>query len=414
MVSALASEREWRNSMKNVSMAIGFVSAVLLAAPGSAENIGIVWTSGVAAGNGWLPKMASDGQVGKTTLIYQIDTDMARFEYENGYFNIYSPWMYWTFGPDSILSSSDPSKEIGHAPDIAMVTCPLAGCAATPYAAAISNVVEVHQGGPVTIGPIVVPGSAPSLWYRTGVTVPSSGATSWATASSYDAGYNPRVAVDQYKTWGGSTTVIEVHQAGVDMSDLWYHVGTLTYSASSVSITWGPSKKTGLTGYSPSVSISNGVVALVARGPFAELWYSIGTLDTSGNVTWGTATNYTTGYNPSVSIQACGGGGTTPNAFNCLFLLAETHQSGNDTGTLYFRTGILKGVTPGSTSITWTKDIDRTIGPTGSPVTGCYPTVSLITNWSTSSGYYYVAESNSVACGGPANLQSWFGALQLE
>jgi hypothetical protein len=387
-------------SMKNVSLAIGFVSAVLLAAPGSAENIGITWGGGVAAGNGWLPKIASDGSVGNTTLIYQVDTGMAKFQYENGYFDVYSPWIFWTFGPYNIFSSSEPGNEIGHSPSIAMVNCPLSACAGSPYSSSISNVIQVHQGGQ---------DSGSALWYRTGV-IGSSGKTTWAVANFYDTGFNPTVAVDQYITWGSTTTVIEVHQAGVDMSELWYHIGTLTYSASSVSVTWGPAIKTGLTGYSPSVSISNGVVALVARGPSAELWYSIGSWDTSGNFVWGPATDYTTGYNPSVSIQECGGGGSTSNAFNCIFLLVEAHQGGNDTGTLWYRTGILTGVTPGSTSITWTKNTDRKIGSV--PLTGCYPTVSLITNWS--AGYYNVVENHSVACGGAANLQSWFGTLLLE
>lgn len=375
--------------MGKVSMSIALVSALYLASTGRAENIGIVWAGGVAAGNGWLPKIASDGSNGLTTLIYQIGTGDARFEYENGEFYPYISSLSYN-GPYNIFSTTQPGNEVGHSPSIAMVTCAIAACTGGPYY--MANVVEVHQGGQ---------DNGAALWYRTGV-VGGATSTTWADAYQYDTGYNPTVAVDQYSSLPGSTTVIEVHQAGVDSSDLWYHIGTLTYSASSVSVTWGPAIKTGLTGYTPAVSYSDGVAVLAFRDSSANLWYSIGTWDLSGNFIWGPAVNYDTGFNPSVSLQYCAGV-----AFNCVFLLTEAHQDGKTTGGLEYRTGILKGIDGPSTTITWTPDEDRKIVSSG-----CYPTVSLIMNWS--AGYYNVVESHSVDCGGPANIQSWWGTLQLE
>jgi hypothetical protein len=380
--------------MKNVRMAIGLVSALLLASAGRAENIAVGWGDAVGAGNGWLPKIASDGSNGLTTLIYQIGTGDARFEYENGEFYPYLDSLSWD-GSYNIFSTTQPGNEVGHAPSIAMVTCYASACSGAPWY--WGNVVQVHQGGQ---------DSGAQLWYRTGV-VGGATTTTWGAAQPYDTGYNPTVAVDQNSTLPSTTTVIEVHQAGVDSSELWYHIGTLTYSATSVNITWGPAQPTGLTGYAPSVSISYGVVVLAAQGPSGELWYSIGTWSTSGVFTWGPPHTYTTGYNPSVSLQYCPGGGV---AFNCVFLLVEAHQATNSTGSLLYRTGILTGVDGTSTTITWTPNKDREIGSV--PTTGCYPTVSLITNWP--AGFYNVVESHSVACGGPANLLSWWGTLVLE
>lgn len=375
--------------MGNLSRTIGFVSALLLTSAGWAENIAITWADAVAAGNGWLPKIASDGSNGLTTLIYQIGTGDARFEYENGEFYPYISLLSY-LGPYNIFSSGQPTNEVGHSPSIAMVTCYASACMGGPYYTA--NVVQVHQGGQ---------DNGAALWYRTGVNL-SGTTTTWADAIRYDTGYNPTVAVDQYSTLPGSTTVIEVHQAGVDSSDLWYHIGTLTYSASSVSVTWGPAFRTGLTGYTPAVSYSYGVAVLAFRDSSANLWYSIGTWDLSGNFNWGPPVNYDTGYNPSVSLQYCPG-----TAFNCVYLLTEAHQAGKTTGTLWYRTGILKGVDGTSTTITWTPNEDRKI-----PSTGCNPTVSLITNWS--AGFYNVVESHAVDCGGPADIHSWWGTLWLE
>jgi hypothetical protein len=381
--------------MKNVSIAIGLLSALLFANAGRAENIGITWADAVGAGKGWLPKIASDGSNGVTTLIDQEATGMATFAYENGQFTPSISLLSWD-STNNIYSASQPNYEVGHDPSIAMVTCYASACMGGPYYTA--NVVQVHQGGQ--------DGGA-ELWYRTGVVgIDPTGKTTWGAAQSYDTGFNPTVAVNQYSTTPGSTTVVEVHQAGVNSSALWFHIGTLTYSASSVAVTWGSALPTGLTGYAPSVSYSNGVAVLVAQGPSGELWYSIGTWSTGGAFIWGPATSYTTGYNPSVSLQYCPGGV----AFNCVFLLVEAHQETNSTGTLYYRTGILTGVDGTSTTITWTPNKDRKIGSFA--FSGCYPTVSLITNWS--AGYYNVVESHSAKCGEPANLTTWWGTLSLE
>ena len=370
--------------MKNVQMAIGFVSALLLANAGRAENITIVFADSVAAGNGWLPKIASDGQVGMTNLIYQIGTGDARLEYESGMLDSGIALFYWS-GPYNIFSSTQPTNEIGHDPSIAMVNCAIPACTGFPYY--VANVIQVHQGGQ---------DNGAALWYRTGVERNASAAT-WAAAQRYDTGYNATVALDQWNSSPTTTTVVEVHQAGKDLSELWYHVGTLTYSDSSVTVTWGPAYMTGFSGYAPAVSISNGSVVLVAQGTAPELWYSTGSVDFSTNtIIWGPATSYGTGYNPTVSMQPCG------SLFDCDSVLVEAHQGGTGTGSLWYRIGTMF-----TGAITWTPN-----SATKYASSGCYPSVSLLRNWS--SGQDNIVESHSDACGGPANIVSSWGTLQLK
>jgi hypothetical protein len=49
------------------------------------------------------------------------------------------------------------------------------------------------------------------------------------SGDQYDTGFNPSVAMDSFNLYSSTvgTTVVEVHQAGLGMSDLWYHVGTI-------------------------------------------------------------------------------------------------------------------------------------------------------------------------------------------
>jgi hypothetical protein len=181
----------------------------------------------------------------------------------------------------------------------------------------VVNVVEVHQGGQ---------DDGSELWYRAGVLHPGTppGATTWEAAESfppntgqpYAGGYNPVVAVDQNPVVQENpyTTVVEVHQAERDLSQLWYRVGRLTYSETSPILTWGPAYQIvpsggGISGYAPTVAVQGGTVVVMAQGTDlytnqAFLGYTIGQVDTNTKtITWGEAKVYDTGYNPSVSMN---------------------------------------------------------------------------------------------------------------
>lgn len=374
--------------MKNFPVAAGFVGALLLASVASAEDITIKWQQqGLPIGTGWLPKIASDGQIGMTTLIFQTGTGNAAFEYSNGFLNTSSKLLSW-IGPYNVFSSTEPSPEVGHEPSIALVTCGVYACLSSGHD--VANVIQVHQGGQ---------DSGAALWYRTGVYDPGS-PTVWAAAIKYDDGYNPTVAADPGGSSFSTTTVVEVHQGGVDSSDLWYHVGTLTYGESTVYVTWGPSYRTGFSGYAPTVAIYGGLVVLVAQGTKPQLWYSLGVVDTSTNtINWGDAKNYDTGFNPTVSLRTCGP------LFSCGWIVTEAHQGGGGTGPLWYRIGTLNS-SGGSypTSITWTPN-----SATKYNSSGCYPSISVLSN---SLGYSYdVVESHSEACGGPAKIVASWGTL---
>jgi hypothetical protein len=96
------------------------------------------------------------------------------------------------------------------------------GPAMAPISAAggTPRVLEVHQ---------VNDGSVSPLMFSVGT---FNGATgSWQLAHPYDRGLAPRVAAE-----GG--LVVEVHQADVGTSALWYHVGTISPAGD---IAWNPS-----------------------------------------------------------------------------------------------------------------------------------------------------------------------------
>jgi hypothetical protein len=164
----------------------------------------------------------------------------------------------------------------------------------------------------------------------------------------------------------------------------------------------------GFSGYAPTVSVANGIVVLVAQGTTGQLLYSIGTADISTNtISWSATNNYDTGYNPSVSVQACGAGGAT---FGCDFVVLEAHQAGKSTGSLLYRIGKMHYGTGGTspTSISWTPNADTNYAK------GCYPSVALMTYGTNTTTTYPIVESHSDACGGPAVLHTAWGYLQLD
>ena len=384
--------------MKKLQVVIGLASALLLASAASAENLTINWwVTGWPQGKGWLPKTAaSGGQDGSSVLIYQTGTGDAEFKYLDGQMVYTEPNVFNWDGPYNVTSATEPSPEVGHEPSIAMVTCQIPACLGLYF---ISDVIQVHQGGQ---------DNGAALWYRTGVGPGLE--TTWAVSKFYDTGFNPTVAVDQTGGTSTTTTVVEVHQAAVGLSALWYHVGTLTYSATSVSVAWGPSHTVGFSGYAPTVSIAKGIVVLMAQGTGGQLLYSIGTADTSTNTinSWTATNNYDSGYNPSVSVQSCGLGSAN---FGCDFVVVEAHQEGNTTGSLMYRIGKMYYGTGGGsapTSIKWTPNADTNYAK------GCYPSVALMSYGTNYTSTYPLVESHSDACGGPADIQTAWGYLQLD
>lgn len=381
--------------MKNIRLAIVLLGALLLANAASAQNLIIQWAvTGWPSGNGWLPKATTDGQSGNVAIIDQTGTGDAQFNYFDGQMIVSDiNYLYWD-GPYDITSSGQPSDEVGHEPSIAMVDCLIPSC--TYYPGYTSDVIEVHQGGQDNGG---------KLWFRTGVD--TSFGTTWANAEPYDEGFNPTVALDQSGGTATNTTIVEVHQATVNSSLLWYHVGTLTYSDTSVSASFDGSHSTTFTGYAPTVSVARGVAVLMAQGPSGQLWYSVGTVNTTdGTITWGSQTPYDTGYNPSVSVQWCSGGG---DIFGCDFMVVEVHQKDSGTGPLMYRTGVMyygDGGTPPTSINKWTPNSDT------SYANGCYPSISVMTD--NDGSFHPLLEAHSAACGGPADVSASWGSIQNE
>jgi hypothetical protein len=260
--------------------------------------------------------------------------------------------------------------------------------------AGVDNLIEVHQGGQDNGG---------ALWYQlASASDPLPNKINWSAANPYDEGYNPTVAADLNGPSPLVSTIVEVHQAGVDISALYYHVGVLTLGTSP-SIVWGPSTEinSGLNqGYAPTVSIANNLAILVAQGTSGALWYSIGVVDTStSTIEWSKPDVYTSGYNPSISVFGDGvdeffGSGSGR-------VVVEAHQGDKGTGPLLYRTGILGGAAP--TSIKWTPSSNVSYS------NGCYPSVAL--SFTEVDYNLAVNETHSSACSEAATLYASLGDL---
>jgi len=357
--------------------AFGLVAPLLLAGGALASDIVISWQeTGHVYGNGYLPKVASDG-FSSVASIAQTSTGFASLEYWTGFYSgVGVTWGSTVHVPTQII----------HAPSIAL---------AYGTNQDVDNAIEVHQGGQDSGG---------ALWYQLGKgSAPLGGTISWFTAKQYDIGYNPTVAADLNGPSTKSTAIVEVHQAAEGESALWYHVGKLTY-ASTPTITWGPSHEIngGLNhGYAPTVSVANNEAILVAQGSGGSLWYAIGEVNTSTDeITWTNPTTYASGYNPTVSVY--GDGLTNFFGFPSGRVLVEAHQQDAGTGPLLYRTGVVNGATP--TSITWTPNTSTDYSK------GCYPSVALAF---TELGFNLsVTEIHSEKCGGAETLVASFGLLE--
>lgn len=199
------------------------------------------------------------------------------------------------------------------------------------------------------------------------------------------------------------------------LSDLWYHVGTLTLGAPpSMSSSWGKAQPMGTysgatftptVGYVPTVSVANNLVILVAQGAGATLWYSIGVVDTTAStINWSAPIPYsTTGYNPTVSVFGDGSSSTAPGGAR---VVVEAHQASNTTGSLTYRAGYLKKGPYGSapTSITWAPDSDTPYS------NGCYPSVALAF-WGLSTSGLNLTETHETGCGKVTTIDYSFSVI---
>ena len=375
------------------ALLLSLTSMLVLASQAAAKNVKIDWQqTGAAVGSGYLPRVASDGGnatdgIVNTASIYQDATGFAEFGFQTGFDN----------GGSSVVwnSTTNIDSEVGHEASIAMTSyCIDSQCIQSGDAA-----IEVHQGGQAN-------GSL--LWYRIGqgnvVNVQgSSSGLVWAdTGVAYDHGYNPTVAID-YSGIGGSTpTIVEVHQAGANFSEIWYHVGVYNIGTDS-SVSLLGAVDSGFQGYSPTVSVSGGLAALVAQGPSGNLWYSIGAVNTSnGTIAWNSPTTYANGFNPTISVYLTG------DTFNGDWDVVEAHQADNGTGQLFYRTGHMS-ISNGSfpTVIKWT-----TKGGNAEYATGCYPSVTMFRVPDV--GAPYVVETHSSACGQVSDIVSDFGIFAFD
>jgi len=386
--------------MKKIYAIAGFVLPLLFASGAGAASITWSQQNYNTGSVGYLPRLASDSwyqwsdifetSTGFNYLAYQTAADCEGF--------ITCPWGGVNWAPYAFYEiDSSGNYIIGHAPSISIVSN-------SSYYSYYTTALEVHQGGQ---------DNGSELWYTLGSCNPggypaSCGGVDWLTSQSYDTGHNPSVSIDA-STNNARPSVVEVHQAGTNLSDLWYHVGTLTPAATTAasnppSITWGPPypieniSGASVAGYAPSVSVANGYVVVAYQGTSGTLSYSFGQI--SGNVIrWQNPVNYGTGYSPSISMLGAdltGGSGA----------IVEAHQGDTGTGPLYYRLGKLNSSTA-PTGITWTPN-----SSTEYATSGCYPSIALFdANAYLGIGPVNVGELHSTACGEAAKLLFSFGSF---
>ncbi|MGA9511837.1 MAG: hypothetical protein WBV55_24680 [Candidatus Sulfotelmatobacter sp.] len=138
-------------------------------------------------------------------------------------------------------------------------------------------------------------------------------------AVDYDNGFNPRVAL-------AGTNAVEVHNAGLGVGALWYHVGQLKKPFSSIK--WGGSHQYESSGENPAVAVSGKTVVEVHNSVdgVGPLEYVVGTVNPSNDtITWGATVQFDNGYNPTIAIV-----GTT---------VIEVHNAKTSVGPLWYSTG---------------------------------------------------------------------------
>jgi len=352
-------------------------------------GVGLAFCSGVTAqtiswierdaytlgSSGYIPKLGADAW-GNFVVVGQNESgkDVPMF-YQTGTVPL-------TGALDDLSWNDANNYGIGHSPSIAVAYC---ACSGPIYAALMVNQGSQDSGAalfshlaPWTSG---TPG-----WGFT----PTPGTLTWTNNQQYDNGYNPSVAIDPT-----DLAVVEVHQAGVDISNLWYHVGGLTGWTTGdafTGVTWGPAYEFDY-GYAPSVSVCNNVAVEVHQGDSGTLWYSVGTL--SGNeIKWSSSAKYDNGYNPSVSLLC---GVTSSN--NAVEVHQASMPGAGKSTELWYHLSTFTAL-----GVSW--------GPAVKYDSGCYPTTKMFYSpYGSGNPSTYVTEVHSEACGQAAQLNYDIGQL---
>jgi hypothetical protein len=148
---------------------------------------------------------------------------------------------------------------------------------------------------------------------------------SYTNSFDYDNGFNPRVAL-------AGKNVVEVHNAGVGVGPLWYHVGQLSKPFSGIK--WGGSHQYESAGENPAVALAGKTVVEVHNSVdgVGSLEYVVGTVNPSNDtITWGTTFPFDNGYNPTIAIV-----GTK---------VIEVHNAKTEVGPLWYSTGTVNVAT---------------------------------------------------------------------
>ena len=155
-------------------------------------------------------------------------------------------------------------------------------------------------------------GTAP-LWYRIGNVVNDT--VEWYSGSqNYDpnGGSNPQIAVAYLKD---TYAVVEVHNGGSGLGELWYRTGTLDFiNSDPPTIHWNQSQPFETSGLNPSVALfGDGTVVVVDNEtgvPGGPLWYRMGSMTLADGdypsplnpvIAFAPSATYGTGWNPKIA-----------------------------------------------------------------------------------------------------------------
>jgi hypothetical protein len=161
----------------------------------------------------------------------------------------------------------------------------------------------------------------------------------YTNSFDFDNGLNPRVAL-------AGKNVVEVHNAGLGVGPLWYHVGQLRTPFSSIQ--WGGSHQYESAGENPAVAVSGKTVVEVHNSVdgVGPMEYVVGTVNPSNDtITWGNTLPFENGYNPTIAVV-----GTK---------VIEVHNAQTSVGPLWYSTGTLNVA---AKTITWGKSTQYDIG----------------------------------------------------
>ena len=193
------------------------------------------------------------------------------------------------------------------------------------------------------------------------------------TGQNISTGYLPKLASD------GIQNVVTIDETGTGLSDLQSQIGTLF----TASVSWaggseylyGPSLQIG---HAPSIALGydavdnyDTAIEVHQGGQDAEgsLWFQLGTNapPSFSGISWSTANQYDTGYNPTVAADLNGPSKKTTT-------VVEVHQSTTNESALWYHVGMLTlGASP---SMSWGPALEIN----GGLNIGYAPTVSVANN----------------------------------